>query len=42
MDDRDLVIDHVNVFNTQVSQIIYVDIMMEEEYNVFKNGIPWT
>ena len=32
MEGVDSMIDHVNVFNTIVSQLIYVDIKMEEEY----------
>ena len=31
MEDGDSVTDHLNVFNTLVSQLIYVDIKMEEE-----------
>ena len=31
MEDGDSVTDHLNVFNTLVSQVIYVDIKMEEE-----------
>ena len=32
MEDGDSVKDHLNVFNTLVSQLIFVDIKMEEEY----------
>ena len=31
MEDGDSVTDHLNFFNTLVSQLIYVDIKMEEE-----------
>ena len=31
MEDGDSVTDHLNVFNTLVSQLIFVDIKMEEE-----------
>ena len=31
MEDGDSVTDHPNVFNTLVSQLVYVDIKMEEE-----------
>jgi hypothetical protein len=32
MEDGDSMTDHLNVFNTLVSQLIFVDINMEEEY----------
>ena len=32
IEDGDSVTDHLNVFNTLVSQLIFVDIKMEEEY----------
>ena len=31
MEDGDSVIDHLNVFNTLVSQLMFADIKMEEE-----------
>ena len=33
MNDNDIVKDHLNVYNTLVSQITYVGITMAEEYN---------
>ena len=33
MDNNDIVKDHLNVYNTLVSQITYVGITMAEEYN---------
>ena len=41
MEDGDSVIDHLNVFNTLVSQLVFVDIKMEEEDKCIPCYVPY-